>query len=109
MRNCYFETTVEIPLMKVGRRQTIETLISEEALLFAKYLRGENDTWIPRVPSFPLASSLFQTDTQKDIKKSALACFRTLFKYIRKMGNYAACLSTNSLVIFYFFAPLLRY
>jgi hypothetical protein len=27
--------------MKVGERQTIETLINEEALLFAKYLRDE--------------------------------------------------------------------
>ena len=31
--NDYFETVVEIPRMKVGERQTIETLISEEALL----------------------------------------------------------------------------
>jgi hypothetical protein len=28
-------------LEKVGERQTIETLINEEALLFAKYLSGE--------------------------------------------------------------------
>jgi hypothetical protein len=27
--------------MKVGKKQTVETLISEEALLFAKYLRAE--------------------------------------------------------------------
>jgi CRISPR-associated endonuclease Cas1 len=41
--NCYFEATVEIPRIKVGQRQTIETLISEEALLFAKYLRKEKN------------------------------------------------------------------
>ena len=29
----------------------VETLINEEALLFAKYLRGKLDSWIPRVPS----------------------------------------------------------
>jgi len=29
----------EVPRMKVGERQTFETLISEEALLFSKYLR----------------------------------------------------------------------
>ena len=61
----YFETTVEIPRIKVGQRQTIETLISEEALLFAKYLRGENDSWIPRVPSFPFPTVLeCQVSTQ---------------------------------------------
>ena len=30
-----------------------ETLINEEALLLAKYFRGENDSWIPRIPAFP--------------------------------------------------------
>ena len=29
--------------------QTLETLINEEAQLFAKYLRGEAKTWIPRI------------------------------------------------------------
>jgi hypothetical protein len=36
--NNYFESNVEIPRMKVGEGQTIETLINEEALLFAQYL-----------------------------------------------------------------------
>ena len=30
-------------------RQEIETLISEEALLFAQYLRNEKLEWIPRI------------------------------------------------------------
>jgi len=30
-------------------RQTIETLIKEEALLLAKYLRNERKTWTPRI------------------------------------------------------------
>lgn len=47
--NDYFETYVEIPRIKVGERQTIETLISEEALLFAKYLRNEKKDTLPRV------------------------------------------------------------
>lgn len=47
--NNYFETHVEIPRIKVGQRQTIETLINEEALLFAKYLRNEKKEWMPRV------------------------------------------------------------
>jgi CRISPR-associated protein Cas1 len=47
--NYYFEAMVEIPRIKVGERQTIETLISEEALLFAKYLRDEKKEWQPRI------------------------------------------------------------
>jgi hypothetical protein len=30
-------------------RHTIETLINEEALLFAKYLRNEKKDWQPRI------------------------------------------------------------
>jgi len=48
----YFESKVEIPRIKYGKRQTIETLINEEALLFAKYLRNERETWIPRIVVF---------------------------------------------------------
>ena len=47
--NNYFETVVEIPRIKVGKRQTIEILINEEALLFAKYLRKEKSCWEPRI------------------------------------------------------------
>jgi hypothetical protein len=47
--NSYFEAHMEIPRIKVGNRQTIETLINEEALLFAKYLRNEKKDWIPRI------------------------------------------------------------
>ena len=35
-----------------GKKQTVETLINEEALLFAKYLRNERETWIPRIVGF---------------------------------------------------------
>jgi CRISP-associated protein Cas1 len=48
----YFERLVEIPRIKVGRRQTLETLISEEALILARYLRDEDDSWTPRIPNF---------------------------------------------------------
>ena len=47
--NLYFEEKVEVPRIRVGKHQTIETLINEEALLFAKYLRDERETWIPRI------------------------------------------------------------
>ena len=33
-----FESKVDIPRIKVGNKQSIEILINEEALLFAKYL-----------------------------------------------------------------------
>jgi CRISPR/Cas system-associated endonuclease Cas1 len=47
--NRYFETRVEIPRIRRGEHQEIETLINEEAFMFAKYLRGEKPTWIPRI------------------------------------------------------------
>jgi len=45
----YFESEVEIPLIRHGGRQRIETLINEEALLLAKYLRDERKRWNPRI------------------------------------------------------------
>ena len=48
----HFESKVEIPRIKHGKKQTLETLINEEALLFAKYLRHERETWKPRIQSF---------------------------------------------------------
>ena len=45
----YFETIIEIPRIKVGKKQTIETLINEEASLFSKFLREERKEWTPRI------------------------------------------------------------
>ena len=47
-----FNREVEIPRIKHGKKQTIETLINEEALLLAKYLRHERTSWNPRIPTF---------------------------------------------------------
>jgi len=47
--NVYFESKVEIPRITIGKRQEIETLINEEALLLAKYLRDERKSWVPRI------------------------------------------------------------
>jgi len=47
--NKFFERTVEVPRIKVGKRQTLDTLIKEEALLLAKFLRKEIKVWIPRI------------------------------------------------------------
>jgi hypothetical protein len=56
LMNClgsFFEKTIDIPRIKIGNKQTLETLINEEALLFAKFLRYERETWIPRVNGVP--------------------------------------------------------
>lgn len=47
--NDLFRNRINVPRIRHGEKQEIETLISEEALLFAMYLRGEKPTWVPRV------------------------------------------------------------
>jgi hypothetical protein len=49
--NKLFERIVEIPRIRHGNKQTLDTLINEEAYLFAKFLRHERETWIPRIIS----------------------------------------------------------
>jgi hypothetical protein len=39
--NEYFQKKVSIPRARIGEQQEIKTLINEEALLFAKYVRNE--------------------------------------------------------------------
>ena len=46
-----FNREVVIPRIKNGKRQTIGTLINEEASLLAKFLRTEMKEWNPRQPS----------------------------------------------------------
>jgi hypothetical protein len=47
--NGLFDRFVEIPRIRHGSKQTLDTLINEEALLFAMYLRNEKETWKPRI------------------------------------------------------------
>jgi len=47
----YFKSKVEIPLIRHGKKQKVETLINEEALLLGKYLRDENTNWTQRIVS----------------------------------------------------------
>jgi len=47
--NDVFESKVGVLRMSIGKKQTIETLINEEALLLAKFLRNERKDWIPRI------------------------------------------------------------
>ncbi|MEM3761002.1 MAG: hypothetical protein QXZ02_07855 [Candidatus Bathyarchaeia archaeon] len=61
--NRLFDTKVPISRIKYGFKQEIETLINEEALLFAKYLRNEREQWTPRIPlnsSFSLLKGLVE-------------------------------------------------
>jgi CRISPR-associated protein Cas1 len=48
--NMYFETKVDVPRIRIGRSQSIDSLICEETSQFAKYLRDESKTWVPRLP-----------------------------------------------------------
>ncbi len=52
-----FDHMVDVDRIKVGKRQTIDTLISEEAMLFAKFLRTEKNEWVARVAGLPLLLS----------------------------------------------------
>lgn len=46
--NYYLEGMIEVPRIRIGKRQAIETLINEESLLLAKYIRDERKEWNPR-------------------------------------------------------------
>ena len=48
--NGLFESEVEIPRIKHGNKQTLDTLITEEAMLLALYLRNERKEWNPGIP-----------------------------------------------------------
>lgn len=45
----HFEIKVDVPLIRHGKQQRTETLINEETLLLAKYLRNESSYWVPGV------------------------------------------------------------
>jgi hypothetical protein len=49
--NLLFDRIVEVPRIRHGSRQTLDTLINEEAYLLAKFLRHERETWVPRIAS----------------------------------------------------------
>jgi len=49
--NSLFESVVKIPRMRYGSKQTLDTLINEEAYLLAQYLRNEKQSWTPRLVS----------------------------------------------------------
>jgi hypothetical protein len=46
-----FDREFMIPRIRHGSKQTLDTLINEEAFLLSQYLRNEKQKWIPRVVS----------------------------------------------------------
>ena len=44
-----FESNVEIPRIRIGKKQSIATLIYAEALLIGKHLRTETPEWKARI------------------------------------------------------------
>jgi len=47
--NQFFITVVQVARIKQGSRQSLDTLINEEAYLLAQYLRNEKQPWVPRL------------------------------------------------------------
>lgn len=45
----FFESWIDVARIKHGNRQTVETLINEEALLLAMHLRNERKDCLPRI------------------------------------------------------------
>jgi CRISPR-associated protein Cas1 len=43
--NRFFESCTDVPRIRVGNQQTITTLINQNALLLANYLRNERSMW----------------------------------------------------------------
>jgi hypothetical protein len=56
--NGLFNRKVEISRIRHGKTQTLDTLINEEVLLLAKYLRNERKEWNPRVVTLCNLSSM---------------------------------------------------
>jgi CRISP-associated protein Cas1 len=50
--NELFDRKVNIPRIRHGFRQTLDTLVSEETKLLSKYIESEKNEWIPRLVDF---------------------------------------------------------
>ena len=60
----YFRSQVIVPRRNRGSKQEFESLINEEAMILAKFLRGERDIWNPRLPSFSVQSSVVKPSSK---------------------------------------------
>lgn len=52
MKNEFFEAYVEVPRIQIYKKQIIETLINEESFILSKFLRDEQEIWMPRILIF---------------------------------------------------------
>jgi CRISPR/Cas system-associated endonuclease Cas1 len=50
--NQFFQSRIRMPRIRMGMNQELETLISEETLLLALFLRNERESWKPRIAHF---------------------------------------------------------
>ncbi|MDQ1279106.1 MAG: hypothetical protein QG670_366 [Thermoproteota archaeon] len=50
----FFESIIDVPRMKVGKKQSLNSLICKETSLFARRLKDESKSWIPRLPEITL-------------------------------------------------------
>ena len=76
--NNFFETKVEIQrIKKHGSSQTLETLMNEEALLLAMYIRNETPAWNPRTPTPLVVCALTKTRAHMSTKRHILEQKRT--------------------------------
>ena len=48
----FFMRKVRVPRFRHGNSQEVESLINEEAILLALYLRNKMESWVPRI-AFP--------------------------------------------------------
>jgi CRISPR/Cas system-associated endonuclease Cas1 len=59
--NSLFESEVEIARIKHGNKQTLDTLINEETLLLAKFLRNERRERNPRISTLVCQETFMET------------------------------------------------
>jgi CRISPR-associated endonuclease Cas1 len=45
----YFDSSVNIPRVRRGKKQQLNTLLNEEVMLLAEFLRNEKSSWHPRI------------------------------------------------------------
>ena len=47
--NSFLDKKVDFPRMKNGRTQSVNTLIDEECLRLARFIRGDDSDWTPQI------------------------------------------------------------
>jgi hypothetical protein len=102
--NEYFQTKVEIPRIGMGKEQEIETLINEEALLFAMYLRNERESGCPEPSAcnlpFMHQRGLITTDLSYfSFHLRSLSHFRNASKALAMGRRKAASVRRNSIKV----------